>query len=238
MVDIGAQGAAEGTEARKERTMDEPRLDPQHVTSLAETRFVGLYELCYEDGTRYFVASRRRREDLLALKDDAERARALPDAVSCCLVLEIEGREPRMVLFHEYRYPTGQYLLSVPSGLIDARDADAADPAVAAMTREVAEECGIVLDERDTVTVINPLLYNTPGLTDESTALLCVVVRRASEQELTPAGAEGTERFDGFELLTRDEVWEVLHQGRDMRGNRYPMVAWAAMTYFATDQWR
>ena len=218
--------------------MDRPRLDREQTKALAETRFVRLFELAYEDGTRYFVASRREREDLLALRDEAELADALPDAVSCCLVLEIEGCEPRMVLFHEYRYPTGQYLLSIPSGLIDERDAAEDDPLVAAMAREVAEECGIVLDERDTVTVINPLLYNTPGLTDESTALLCVVVRRACEQELTPAGAEGTERFDGFDLLMRDEVWEVLRQGRDMRGNRYPMVAWAGMTYFATDQWR
>jgi len=218
--------------------MDKPTLDRQRTTALAETRFVSLYELAYEDGTRYFVASRRKREDLLALRDEEELADVLPDAISCCLVLEIEGCEPRMVLFYEYRYPTGQYLLSIPSGLIDQRDAVEGDPLVAAMTREIAEECGIVLDERDAVTVINPLLYNTPGLTDESTALLCVVVRRATEPRLTPAGAEGTERFDSFVLLTKDEVWEVLHRGRDPRGNRYPMVAWAAMTYFATDQWQ
>ena len=121
--------------------MDRPRLDREQTKALAETRFVRLFELAYEDGTRYFVASRREREDLLALRDEAELADALPDAVSCCLVLEIEGCEPRMVLFHEYRYPTGQYLLSIPSGLIDERDVAEDDPLVAAMAREVAEEC-------------------------------------------------------------------------------------------------
>ena len=213
--------------------MDELHLEPAEVKALASTRFLSLYDLSYDDGGHYFVASRRKGDDLLALKDADALAATLPDAVSCCLALEVAGKEPRMVLFYEYRYPTGQYLLSIPSGLVDPRDCVEGDPLVTAMTRELREECGVVLGEGDDIWVINPFLYNTPGLTDESTALLCAVARRAEDVALAHPGAEGTERFGGFELLTKDEVREVLRRGCDRYGRRYPMVAWAAMSYFA-----
>ncbi|MBP3894762.1 MAG: NUDIX domain-containing protein [Atopobiaceae bacterium] len=215
-----------------------PAVSKPHVNEIAGTPYLRLYDLAYDDGTHYYEASRRKLDDLLVGKDEAERAQTLPDAVSCCLVLETRGREPRMVLFHEYRYPTGQALLSVPSGLIDERDRQEEEPLVAAMTREVGEECGLHMRAGDRMWVINPFLFNTPGMTDESTALLCAVVRRGDEGELSQEGAEGTERFEGFDLLTKAEVQQVLSRGTDQYGHYYPMVAWAAMTYFATDQWQ
>ena len=218
--------------------METPQIVPGEVRELAHTRFVKLYDLAYEDGAHYFAASRRERDDLLALKDPRELASLLPDAVSCCLVLDIADDEPRLVLFHEYRYPTGQFVLSIPSGLIDARDRSEREPLVAAMTREIGEECGLSLREGDRIWVVNPFLFNTPGLTDESTALLCAVVRRGNTSELSQDGAEGSERFDGFELLTKAQVLETLARGRDAHGHYYPLVTWAAMMYFACDQWR
>ena len=220
------------------QTEETPRILPDETVELAGTRFLRLYDLAYDDGSHYFEASRRVRGDLLAFRSDQELKEALPDAVSCCLVLEVPGEEPRMVLFHEYRYPAGQYLLSVPSGLIDARDCGEADPLVTAMSREISEECGLTLGEGDSIYVINPFLFNTPGMTDESTALLCAVARRDSVDCLSHAGAEGTERFAAFELLTKAQVRQVLAAGRDADGRFYPMVAWAAMTYFACDLWR
>ena len=220
------------------QTEETPRILPDETIELAGTRFLRLYDLAYDDGSHYFEASRRVRDDLLAFRSDPELKTALPDAVSCCLVLEVPGEEPRMVLFHEYRYPAGQYLLSVPSGLIDARDCGEANPLVTAMTREISEECGLTLGEGDSIYVINPFLFNTPGMTDESTALLCAVARRDSVDCLSHAGAEGTERFAEFDLLTKVQVRQVLAAGRDAEGRFYPMVAWAAMTYFACDLWR
>lgn len=208
------------------------------VTALAETRFVKLYDLAYPDGAHYFEASRRPADDLLASKEEAELTMVLPDAVSVCLVVVTPDDEPRIVLSYEFRYPTGQYVLGIPSGLIDARDRAEADPLVVAMTREIAEETGIQLKEGDSIEVINPLLFNTPGLTDESTALLCAVAHLDDLSTLSHAGAEGSERFGTFELLTQAEARRVLAQGRDPHGHFYPMVAWAALTYFATGLWR
>ena len=218
--------------------MDQPVIDPRATRALLETPYIRVYDLAYEDGTHYYDASRRTRDDLLALKGEREIDAALPDAVSCCLVLEVEGQEPRLVLSYEYRYPTGQFVLGIPSGLIDVRDAGEDDPGAAAMVREIAEETGITVGECDRVTTISPFLFNTPGLTDESTALLCVVVHLDDLSQLSHAGAEGSERFGDFELLTAAEVRQVLAQGRDPRGHFYPMVAWAAMTYFASGIWR
>jgi ADP-ribose pyrophosphatase len=218
--------------------MATPRIDTEKTKQLLETPFIRVYDLAYDDGTHYFDASRRTADTLLALRPAEELTQMLPDAVSCCLILEVEGSEPRLVLFYEYRYPTGQYMLSIPSGLIDSRDVGASDPVIASMTREIAEECGITLGADDDIWVVSPFLFNTPGFTDESTALLCAVVRRKEPLELAHPGAEGTEHFGGFELLTHDEVMQVLVSGRDPHGHFYPMVAWTAMSYFVSEAWR
>lgn len=218
--------------------MDQPVIDPRTTKTLLETPYIRVYDLAYEDGTHYYDASRRTRDDLLALKGEQERDTSLPDAVSCCLVLEVEGEEPRIVLTYEYRYPTGQFVLGIPSGLIDERDRRSPEPLLEAMGREIAEETGLVLGPGDSLSVVSPLLFNTPGMTDESTALLCAVVRRPDAAGLTQAAAEGTERFEGFELMTADEARRVLACGRDRHGHFYPMVTWAALTYFATGLWR
>lgn len=214
---------------------DQPN-KPQ-VTELYGTRFVKLYDLEFEDGYHYFEASRREADDLLAVKDEEERNASLPDAVSTCLIIETPDDEPRMVLNYEYRYPTGQYVLGIPSGLVDARDYAEPEPLVAAMSREIAEETGIHLSGSDRIWVANPLLFCSPGLTDESTALLCAVAHLDDLSSLSHAGAEGSERFGSFELLTKAEVLKVLADGRDPNGQFYPMVAWVAMTYFATNLW-
>ena len=217
--------------------MDEPRIVADEVRELAHTRYVKLYDLAYEGGGHYFAASRREQDDLLALKDEAELTSLLPDAISVCLVLDVAGDEPRIVLFYEYRYPTGQFVLSIPSGLIDARDREEADPLVAATVREVREETGIQLAPED-VRMVSPFLFNTPGLTDESTSLMCAVAHVPDTSMLSQEGAEGSERFDGFVLATREQAEEILARGRDPHGHFYPMVTWAAMTHFASGRWQ
>lgn len=217
---------------------DMPEIPVPLAYKMLDTPYVKVYDLAYADGTHYYDASRRAPRDLRALKSDRELMYLLPDAVSCCLVLAPEHEEPRMVLFYEYRYPTGQYALSIPSGLIDERDRALRNPVVAAMVREVREETGIAFGAKDSIRVINPLLFNSPGMTDESTALLCAVIRSVDSSALSQAGANGTERFGSFELVTKEEAQEILSEGKDWFGRPYPMVTWAALTYFANDQWK
>ena len=67
---------------------------------------------------------------------------------------------------------------------------------------------------------------------------LCAVVHLPDLSELSQAGAEGSEIFDGFTLLTEEDARRILKQGTDDHGSYYPMVTWAAMTYFVTGLWR
>ena len=203
------------------------------VTTLLDTPYIKVYDLAYQDGLHYYDASRRGEAELLATHHKDELQHALPDAVSCCLVLAPPAAEPRLVLFLEYRYPTGQYMLSIPSGLIDDKDRTADEPLITAMTREIFEETGIELQAEDEITVLNPLLFNSPGFTDESTALLRIVVKSTDASHLSHGGAEGSERFGNFILATKEDVRRMLKEGRDPYGNYYPMVTWAAMTHFA-----
>lgn len=219
-------------------TPDMPGIPTPLAYQMLNTPYIKVYDLAYADGTHYYDASRRDASCLRAIKCEKELSNLLPDSVSCCLVLALEGEEPKLVLFYEYRYPTGQYVLSIPSGLVDERDRARRDPLVAAMVREIREETGIIFGASDSIHMINPLLFNSPGMTDESTAFICAIIRSLASAPLSQAGANGTERFGGFELVNREQAWALLHEGRDRYGRPYPMVTWAALTYFATDQWK
>ena len=218
-----------------------PEITSEKVKPLLETKFLNVYDLQYEEGKHYFDASRRKKEDLMAVKSKEEFKVALPDAVTCVVVLKGLS-EPLLLLSKEYRYPAGQFLLSPPAGLLDAEDLKLAQNSqglalLSAARREIWEETGISIKEGDTLKVINPLLFSTPGMTDESNGLVLAVVHLDSLDKLTQDGAVGSECFDGFCLLTKSQALDILKNGRDMDGLYYSVYTWAALMYFVTDLW-
>lgn len=218
--------------------MEAPKLTRDTTETLLETRFISLYDLQYAPGKHYFDASRRKKDDLVAIKPVDELKNMLPDAVSCIVIIEQDGEEPKLVLFNEFRYPTGQFLLSPPSGLIDPDDAADGNAVITAAKREIHEETGLEVKDTDKIFVVNPCLFSTPGMSDESNALACAVVHVDDLSELSQKGAVGSECFDGFVLLTKDEARRVLEQGRDDNGVFYSIFTWAVMTYFVTGSWQ
>ena len=208
----------------------------ENVVTLFDSPYVRVFDLQYAPEKHYYDATRRTLEELTAVKSDSEFQEMLPDAVSCIVILEMPENEPRLLLSYEYRYPAGRFLLSVPAGLIDEKDKKEENPILFAAIREIREETGLEVREGDSVTIVNPLLFSTPGMTDESNALVCVRVHPEDLSVLSREGAEESERFDGFALLTKAEALEILKNGRDERGNYYPMFTWAAMMYFVTFQ--
>ena len=94
------------------------------------------------------------------------------------------------------------------------------------------------MTEGDRVFTVNPLVFSTPGMTDESNALVCAVLHGADLSALSQEGAEGSEQFDGFALLTKADARKVFCEGRDERGNFYPLYTWAALSYFVSDAWK
>lgn len=210
----------------------------EDVKIVFDSPYIKVADLQYAPGRHYFDATRRVQEELVAVKSDEEFRKMQPDAVSCIVILHSPGQEAKLLLSYEFRYPTGRYLLSVPAGLIDPEDRDEEEPILSATVREIREETGLQVEEGDSVTVVNPLLFSTPGMTDESNALVCAVLRNAKLTSLSQEGAVGSEQFDGFALLTKDAAREALRKGRDERGNYYSVYTWAALAYFVSDAWK
>ncbi len=215
-----------------------PIIKNENVKPLFESRFIRVYDLQYAPGKHYYDASRRTADHLMAVKSEEEFKRALPDAVSCVVILCIAGEEPKLLLSREYRYPAGQFLLSPPAGLIDEADLQTENPLLNAAKREIEEETGLILTDTSGFHIINPLLFSTPGMTDESNALVCSVVQVPDLSSLSQAGAVGTECFDGFELFTKEEALETLRRGTDQNGIFFSVFTWACLMYFVSDLWK
>ncbi len=186
------------------------------VETLLDTRFVRVYDLQYAPGRHYYSVTRRTLERSAAMMSDEEFGSMIPDAVSCCVVLHEEGKAPRIVLNREYRYPLSRTVTSVPAGLIDPGDREKGrEKAVfAAAAREIHEETVIVLTDRDRISMLNPCLFSSPGLTDESNAMVRVDLYGHREEELSQKNAEKTERFEGFVLADADEARALMKDGK------------------------
>lgn len=214
-----------------------PEINQEKVVPLFDARFIKVFDIQYEKGKHYYDATRRPAEEIMAVKTDDEFRSALPDAVTCVVILKVEGQEPRLLLTKEYRYPAGRFLLNPPAGLLDAEDKELEDPIRYAAKREIKEETGIELKETDTLSVINPLLFSSPGMTDECNAFLCAVVSLEDLSSLSQEGAVGSECFDGFCLLTREEAKQILKTGRDADGFFYSLSTWVALMSFVSGMW-
>ena len=199
-----------------------PIIKKEQVETVYDSRFIKVFDLQYEPGKHYFDATRRSVENLAAVKNDEEFKQMLPDAVSCVVILNVKDQE---------------FLLSVPAGLLDPEDAAQENPVFHAAIRELREETGITLEESDSIRLVNPLVFSTPGMTDESNALVQITLNREEMPKVSQDGAVGTECFDGFLLLTREEAQKILKDGVDDQGLFYPLYTWAALMCFVTGMW-
>ncbi|WP_026662111.1 NUDIX hydrolase [Butyrivibrio proteoclasticus] len=219
--------------------MTGPIITKDKVETILDKIFIRVFDLQYEEGKHYFDATRRPLDNIVATKTEEEFKSMLPDAVSCVVIVELPGKEPQLLLSYEYRYPTGRFLLSVPAGLMDPEDRDEENPIATTAIREIHEETGIVVDtKRDSVSVINPLLFSTPGMTDESNALALVILHLDNLDEMNQKGGVGSECFDGFSLIDKDKARELLKKGVDDKGHFYSVYTWSALMYFVSDMWK
>lgn len=215
--------------------MTKPTITPQNTTTLCDKRFLRFYDINYCEGKHYFEASRRTKEELVAMKNDEEFKAMLPDAVTLGVVLHLRGMEPQLLLSYEYRYPTGQFQLSPVAGLVDEEDKAEAQPLFSAAIRELKEESGITFGPQDRIRVLNPCAFSSPGMTDESNAYLGVDVYLENLDCLSQAGAVGGELFDGFVVLSKEEARRIYESGRDDKGVFYSLATWALLGWFLVE---
>ena len=216
--------------------MKGPTITPDQAHSLLETPFLRVADLQYAQGRHYYVATRRPLDQLAAVRPEEEFLRLPPDAATCIVILRTPSQEPRLLLMREYRYPAGRFLLSPPAGLMDPEDLETDQPALTTALREIREETGISAAP-SRLELVSPLLFSSPGMTDESNALVLAVYDLPDLSQLNQNGAVGSECFDGFRLLTRQEAAEVLRRGRDEDGHFFSIFTWAALTWFVSGLW-
>ena len=216
----------------KDIRVNRPDFSCDDINTLYEAKYLNLYDIRYREDAHYLEASRRKKGELVALKDSDEFRGMLPDAVTIAVVVRIAGGEPRLLLNYEYRYPSGQFLLSPIAGLIDPQDCETEEPLKRAAIREIYEESGLKFKDTDTIRVINPCAFSSPGMTDESNAFLYAEISIDNESELSQEGAEGSELFGGYELVDRKEARKLFSTGRDRYGNFYSLSTWVVLAYF------
>ena len=214
-----------------------PDITKDCVVPVFENKYLNVADIQYAEGRHYFDASRHAPRDIVAVKSDDEFKAMLPDAVTCFVIVKTPAEEPRLLFVREFRYPLGRFVIAPPAGLMDPEDRDSADPLFKTAIREIREETGIEIRETDRLTVVNPLVFSSPGMTDESNALVGAVISLDDLTPLTDANAEITECFDGFVLLTRDEALNMLKAGRDGEDKFYSAYTWMALMYFVSGIW-
>ena len=214
------------------KDLNKPTFSDENIKSLYDARFLRLYDLQYKEGAHYYDVSRRESSSLVARKSDEEFKTMLPDAVTIAVIVKIADDEPKLLLNYEYRYPVGQYLLSPIAGPIDPADRSKDDPLIEAAKREVFEESGLKVKDSDSIEVINPCAFSSPGMTDESNAFLCARISIDDVSEFSQDGAEGSELFNGYELVGRKEAAEIFRSGRDKYGNFFSIATWVVLAHF------
>lgn len=218
--------------------MNVPEIRKENVETLLDKRFIRVYDLKYAEGKHYFDASRRPAETLAAIMPEAEFQTMLPDAVTIAVILRLPDGSDRLYLSYEYRYPAGRFLLSPPAGLLDPEDRLEKEPLLSAARREIFEETGLTVMDNDRLTVVNPCLFSSPGMTDESNALAAAVIDVSDLSALTQEGAVGSECFDGYRLLSKEEAETVLKNGRDEYGHFYSVYTWCVLQFFVNGAWQ
>src|SRR5574344_615876 len=133
--------------------------------------FLNFFTLVYDvekaDGHheyRYFMASRRSKENLVCRTQDHKK----PDGVIIPLYyIDPQTHQIFLLMTSQFRPPLGTYVHSFPAGLIDGNE----DPFTAA-TREAQEEVGAKITDLELLAPASP---TSSGLSDESN---CVVLAR------------------------------------------------------------
>ncbi|MBQ9157650.1 MAG: NUDIX hydrolase [Eubacterium sp.] len=199
--------------------------------TLFSSPFLNLYDYRNDVTGHYYVASRNKEEDLLALKPYEEAVKTGSEAVSCIVIFVDKCKEAYLMLFEEYRYPVGQYVLAIPSGLTEENESP-----IEAAKRELYEETGIRDQEIISVKEVSVPLFTTPGITDERCTFVCLLVDGLPRQ-LDHDHASESELFRREKYISEEDAYKML-ESVDMGTDFCSVVSWCALMYFQSGLWK
>ena len=217
--------------------MEKPSIKNGKIVNLLRTKFLNVSDYQFFEGGHYYTVTRRKDDDLVVLKSDEEFKELTADAVQCLVVVRNDDGD-RLLVFQEFRYPVGQYLLSVPAGLIDPADKASENALKTSAVRELYEETGLSFKDGDTFKVVLPSVLSSPGFCDETNAVCLFVLNNPDLSSMNDSNKESTECFADYELIDKKTALEYIKTGKDKDGKMYSIYTFAALLYFVSDLWK
>lgn len=163
------------------------------IEQLTENKYLNTYKLKLINklGNRkdYFIASRRKKEDLTCVTKDYNRC----DGV---MIIPVT-KENEIVVLRQYRPAIGGYLYELPAGIVDP-----GEDILGAAERELYEETGLKCISSEIYLMPS---FTSVGLTDETTA----VVKMLVDGEITNKNVEENEDIEVFKIRI-DEAKEFV----------------------------
>lgn len=168
------------------------------ITTLAETRFLNLYDAEYENKKgaekHWVIASRK---DLNTLTSQFFECKK--ENIDAVIIASLHEETKSLVLIKQFRVPLNDYVYELPAGLVDNNES-----IEEAVKRELMEETGLELTSIN-YEKTNKKVYVSVGMTDESVAMVfCRCSGTLSNQYL-----EEDEDIEAS-LLSQQEAAELL----------------------------
>lgn len=169
------------------------------VKELVGTKYLSLYELDVvnkvgQDKT-WMVASRKNMSEVQDIYLNGNE-----QDIDAVVIVPIHRETGKLVLVNQFRVPINNYILELPAGLIDNKE-----DFNTAVEREIKEETGLDLLKIDSK-LTKKKLYISPGMTDESVALVYCLC----SGELSTEYLEVDEEIEPI-MVSKEEAKEILN---------------------------
>ncbi|MGL4655625.1 MAG: NUDIX hydrolase [Sarcina sp.] len=163
------------------------------INKLVDCKFLSMYELDLRNKKgnpkKYFVASRRKEEELACKTMNHDKA----DAVMIVPITE----EDEFIILKQFRPAINDYIYEFPAGLVDS-----GEEIVESAKRELFEETGLTVVSAELI--LKPS-YTSVGMSDESVAVVKAIV----EGKVTTEHAEEDEEIEVLKVK-RNEAKEFV----------------------------
>ena len=171
----------------------------KYVKELVGTKYLSLYELDVvnkvgQDKT-WMVASRKNMSEVQDIYLNGNE-----QDIDAVVIVPIHRETGKLVLVNQFRVPINNYILELSAGLIDNKE-----DFNTAVEREIKEETGLDLLKIDSK-LTKKKLYISPGMTDESVALVYCLC----SGELSTEYLEVDEEIEPI-MVSKEEAKEILN---------------------------